>query len=584
MTRTIPRDQFHKSDTTLASTAWPLGECVIIDYLTGSHPADMEADLCVVGAGAAGIAVAQAFIGTSLRVCLLESGGLAGEQRSQALYEGDSIGPMSFDPGTSRMRVFGGSCNLWGGGCIPLSRQDLSVRDWVPHSGWPIGQEDLAPYYQRALAYCHLDPLDFGDGSFNSPTPRPPLAFDDGKLVNQVFARTPVLFGDAYRHALEQAPNVDVLLHANLLELEASPDGSTVRQARIGSLDGRRGTVRARHYVLACGGIENARLLLLSNSVVQQGLGNQHDLVGRYFMDHPSGLLGTLTTDAPHRLTAPYERRHGKHQRPTFPEIGLSPQYQLRHRVLNGRVHPFGVEGPLPRGIRALRELRLALKRSVPDENALLEARLNAAMRNGPATEAIGVPASLGLSALKLGLGIGDIARACLYKLADRPTVASSHVELVGYFEQAPNPDSRITLGHDTDALGQRKVCVDWRLTELDRYTYRSAALLCGSELARTSGGHFQPESWLAEDGNASPQVRGTAHHMGTTRMSVDARSGVVDPHGKVHGMDNLHVTGSSVFPTGGWAFPTLTIVALSLRLADTLRGLLGSRASTSLL
>ncbi|WP_114238547.1 GMC oxidoreductase [Dyella sp. C9] len=551
---------------------------MIIDYLSGSRPAKMEADLCVVGAGAAGIAIARAFIGTSLRICLVESGGLAGEQRNQALYEGSSVGPVPFDPGTSRMRVFGGSCNLWGGGCIPLSRQDFSVRDWVPHSGWPIDYDELLPYYRQALAYCRLDDLEFGDGSFDSPTPRTPIAFDEGKLANQVFARTPILFGDAYRQELEQAPNVTVLLHANLLELEASPDGSSVRQARIGSLEGHRGTVRARHYVLACGGIENARLLLLSNSVVPQGLGNQHDVVGRYFMDHPSGRLGTLASDTPHRVTSPYERRHGKHQRPTFPEIGLSRPYQQRHRVLNGRIHPFGVEGPLPRGIRALRELRSALRRSVPSEGSLLEARLNAAMRNGPVAEAIGAPANLGLSALKLGLGIGDIARAALHKLADRPTVTSSHIEVVGFFEQAPNPDSRVTLGPYLDALGQPKVCVDWRLTALDRYTYRHAAALCGSELARASNAHFHAEPWLEDDRGEAPRVHGTAHHMGTTRMSDDPRTGVVDRHGRVHGMDNLHIAGSSVFPTGGWAFPTLTIVALSLRLADELRGrLLGT-------
>ncbi|WP_430390353.1 GMC oxidoreductase [Dyella sp. 20L07] len=557
---------------------------MIIDYLSGSHPAEMEADLCVIGAGAAGIAIAHSFIGSSIRVCLIESGGLAGEQRNQSLYEGDSVGEMPFDPGTSRMRVFGGSCNLWGGGCIPLGRQDMAARDWVPHSGWPISYDELEPYYARARSYCRLDAIDFVDGSFTGPTPHPPIVFDEGRLVNQIFAKSPILFGDAYRQALEQAPNIDVLLHANLLELEASANGNVVRQARIGSLGGHRGIVRARHYVLACGGIENARLLLLSRSVMPEGLGNQHDVVGRYFMDHPSGNLGTLTTDAPHRVTRPYERRHGKNQTPSFPEIGLSQHYQRRHRVLNGRVHPFGVEGPLPRGIRALRELRSALRRSVPDENALLEARLSDALRNAPASEAVAVPSSLGLTALKLGLGMGDIVRAGLYKLTDRPTVASSHIELVGFFEQAPNPDSRITLSQETDALGQYKVCVDWQLTALDRYTYRSAATLFGNELARASNGQFNLEPWLEDDANALPQVHGTAHHMGTTRMSDDPRKGVVDRNCKVHGMDNLHVAGSSVFPTGGWAFPTFTIVGLSLRLADELRGLLTTCATSGLL
>nr|WP_233171903.1 GMC oxidoreductase [Dyella sp. ASV21] len=482
------------------------------------------------------------------------------------------------------MRVFGGSCNLWGGGCIPLSDYDLSPRDWVPHSGWPIGFAELEPYYARARHYCGIQAHDFGDGSFAGPTPRPPIVFDDGKLINPIFAKSPLLFGDAYRHALERAPNIDVLLHANLLELEATPAGDAVRIAHIGTLDGRRGCIRARQYVLACGGIENARLLLLSRSVVPHGLGNQHDMVGRYFMDHPSGKLGTLTTDAPHRVTRPYERHYRKNQLPAFPEIGISHHYQRRHRVLNGRVHPFGVEGPLPRGIRALRELRSALRRSVLDESTTLEARLCAAMRNGPAAETVGAPTSLSRTALKLGLGVGDIARAAVHKLTDRPAVPSSHIELVGFFEQAPNPDSRITLGDTLDALGQPKVRVDWQLTPLDRYTYRSAATMAGHELARACNGHFQLEPWLEQDARSVPQVHGTAHHMGTTRMSDDPKNGVVDRHCKVHGMDNLHIAGSSVFPTGGWAFPTFTIAALSLRLADELRGVLTACATTGLL
>lgn len=556
---------------------------MIVDYMGAAHPQDVETDLCVIGAGAAGIAIAHSFIGTSVRVCLLESGGASTEQRSQALYEGSSLGDVPFDPSTSRMRVFGGSCNLWGGGCIPLSRHDMDTRDWVPHSGWPISYAELEPYYTRARAYCRLDPLELDNGSFAAPTLHPPLHFDDEKLVNQIFAHSPILFGEAYRDELEQAPNVTVMLHANLLELVASPDGAHVREARIGSLAGRRGTVRARHYVLACGGIENARLLLLSDSVMGQGLGNQHDVVGRYFMDHPSGKLGTLTTDTPHRITRPYDRRRSKGAVPSFPEIGLSHRAQRRHQLLNGRVHPFSVEGPLPRGIRALRELRLALRRSVQDESARLEARMSEALRNAPATEAVAVPDSVALTALRLGLGIGDIAKAFMHKLADRPSVASNHIDLVGYFEQAPNPDSRVMLGHDIDALGQRKVSVDWRLTPLDRHTYRTAARLFGSEIARAGEAHFQLEPWLDDDSAEIPQVHGTAHHLGTTRMSDDPRQGVVDRDGKVHGIDNLHVAGSSVFPTGGWAFPTFTIVALSLRLADELRAMLITYATSGL-
>jgi choline dehydrogenase-like flavoprotein len=548
---------------------------MVIDFQDESAPSDHEADICVVGAGAAGLAVAHALIGKSLKVCLVESGGYRGEERNQALYEGHSVGSPAFDPANSRMRVFGGSCNLWGGGCMPLSAMDLSPRDWVPHSGWPLSPADLAPYYQRARAFCGIEAHALDGDQFRTALRRPPVPFTD-TLVNQIFVRSPVLFGQAYRDQLERAANLTVLLHANLLELEAAPDGNSVRHARIGSLSGRRGTVRARHYVLACGGIENARLLLLSDSVLPQGLGNRYDLVGRYFMDHPSGKLGTLHAKAADRLVRPYDRQLGKGLAPPFPEIGLSEQVQRAHRLLNGRVHPFAVEGPVPRGLHALRGLRAALRTRPADENGQLEARLCAAMRSEAPPEAEPAPTrgSLGKLALQVGIGIGDVAHAFARKLADRPAVRASHVDLVGYFEQAPNPASRVSLGEDRDALGQRKVRIDWRLTELDRHTYRAAAGLFGGELARACGGRFEPEPWLSDDDAIPARVRGTAHHLGTTRMADDPRQGVVDRHCCVHGMDNLHVAGSSVFPTGGWAFPTFTIVALSLRLADRLQAL----------
>jgi choline dehydrogenase-like flavoprotein len=491
------------------------------------------------------------------------------------LYEGHSVGSPAFDAVSSRMRVFGGSCNLWGGGCMPLSALDLSPRDWVPHSGWPLSPTELAPYDQRARTFCGIETHALDGDRFLTPLKRPPVPLAD-TLVNQIFVRSPVLFGRAYRAQLERAPNITVLLHANLLELQATPDGAAVRHACIGSLSGRRGTVRARHYVLACGGIENARLLLLSDSVLPQGLGNRHDLVGRYFMDHPSGKLGTLHAKAADRLARPYDRQLGKGMAPPFPEIGLSEQVQRAHRLLNGRVHPFAVEGPVPRGLRALRGLRAAMRTRSVDENGQLEARLCAAMRSEALPGALPVPArgSLGKLALQLGMGMGDVAHAFARRLADKPAVRASHVELVGYFEQAPNPDSRISLGEERDALGQRKVRIDWRLTALDRHTYRTAANLFGTELARACGGRFEPDAWLSTDDASPARVRGTAHHLGTTRMADDPNRGVVDRHCRVHGMDNLHVAGSSVFPTGGWAFPTFTIVALSLRLADRLQAM----------
>ncbi|MGH8073933.1 MAG: GMC family oxidoreductase, partial [Lysobacter sp.] len=368
--------------------------------------------------------------------------------------------------------------------------------------------------------------------------------------------------------------NVRVLLHANLTGLQAAPGGSAVEEARIATLDGKRGRVRARHYVLAAGGIENARLLLLSDSVVPQGLGNDRDVVGRYFMDHPSGKLGTIVTDKPETLTRPYDRNLAKGPLPSHPEICLAEEAQQEHRILNARLRPFAVEGSVPKGIQALRGLKAARRAKTRDWELSLKERLCIRHNGEPQyiREAAPPAESTARLAMHLGLGVGDLAWAVGRKLAGKPAVKTGHVDVVGYFEQAPNPESRITLGSETDALGLRRVCVDWRLNSLDMRTYRVAARLFGDELARVCNGRFELEPWLRTDDNPTPEVFGTSHHMGTTRMSDDPASGVVDRNCKVHGVDNLHVAGSSVFPAGGWAFPTFTIVALGLRLAGHLR------------
>ncbi|MGY1521611.1 FAD-dependent oxidoreductase [Luteimonas sp. A482] len=545
---------------------------MIDDFSSPACPDAFDADVCIIGGGPAGITIAAELANTPWKVCLLEGGGLRSERASQALNAGESIGPHALDPAFSRLRTFGGSTRLWGGGCIPMSSIEMARREWVPESGWPIEWDALASYYARANKVCRVDPGDFGDGTYlssgNGDAPSP-------NLDNRTSRISPLDFGQAHMELLRTSPNLQLVLHANVLRLEALDNASAVRRALIGTTDGRRGHVNARYFVLATGGIENARLLLLSDDVAPAGLGNDRDLVGRYFMDHPRCGLGTFRAGAMDQLANLYSRALDDAPCPAYHQLSLSASAQQSHRLLNARARPFAVEQPASKGLASLRALRASLrgKRGPADEsqsveNEVLDALAQEIPERIPAYDG---PVDRGRLALRTALNAGDIFQAGRRKLARRSVVDTDRVEMVGYFEQAPNRDSRILLSDDRDALGLRKVRMDWRLSAADQASIRGAANLISADVATRFECEFEPADWL-RDASAVPHVHGTAHHIGTTRMADSPEDGVVDTQCRVHGVDNLYVAGSSVFPTGGWAFPTLTIVALALRVTDELR------------
>lgn len=554
---------------------------MIEDFREGSGPFRHEADLCIIGAGPAGITIANAFVGSRHRICLIESGGLTCETESQALAEGSSIGHPGLHPAHSRLRVYGGSCRMWGGGCMPLSPYDFEPRDWIPYSGWPIGSGELEPWYNRARDVCGLQRQALVDGAFRARPRRFRIGGETDAVVDRVFAQSPVEFGRTSLPMFANAPNVHVLLHANLLELHADPAGGHVGEARIGALGGRRGSVRARYYVLAGGGIENARLLLLSDSQVPCGLGNSRGLVGRFFQDHPRCRLGVLMQGRLDSLLRTYGHLTGAE---AYPELCLSENAQRTHRMLGCRARPYAVHAPPSPGVQALRDLRayLVRPRREMEEGTQVEREVAGVLdRDLPTPLPPPDPQAVRpvRAALMAGRHAGDVATGLARRLQGGSHLQREQVEVMGYFEQAPNPDSRVRLCEQRDALGQRRVQVDMRLTTLDHATHRSAAQLFGEDLARACGSRFQPDPWLA-DPEGRPNMHGTAHHIGTTRMSDSPRDGVVNRDCGVHDVENLYVAGSSVFPTGGWAFPTFTIVALGLRLADHLRSRLEKPAS----
>jgi choline dehydrogenase-like flavoprotein len=543
---------------------------MFIDARTVAANAVVDADLCIVGAGAAGISLVQDLIATGVDICLLESGALDFDPLTQSLYQGTNVGLPYFDLDVCQIRYFGGNTNAWGGWCRPLDPIDFAARPWVENSGWPIAAAALQPYYRQAHALCQIRGDDYDPARAAAEIGHRRalvLPFDPARLETSIYRfSAPTRFGQVYREALRQAANLRCYLNANVLKLETSEGARAVTQAVVGCLCGTRFKVRAKYFVLAAGGVENTRLLLLSNDVIAAGLGNQHDLVGRYFMEHPhtKRVLFATRRSMP---TALYGL--GFRDNEISARLALTPALQEREALLNysGNIHPVyfahGSEGWL-----AFRKFVLSLSRS---------RRSDPYIRFPPYG-----PKGLTLRQVyDIVRQLDKVTFAAFLQLFQPNRFISGYV-LESKSEQAPNRESRVSLDLKRDAFGLNRIKLDWRTLPIDRRTVVRAEEIVESELRRLGIGRLAPLA-AAEIEGWPANLEGGWHQIGTTRMHDDPRRGVVDANGKVHGVANLFIAGSSTFPTGGAAPPTLTIVALALRLADHLRGIVAARPRTAL-
>ena len=511
----------------------------------------LEADVCIVGGGAAGISMAMQFQGTKTRVCLLEGGGEHMEADSQALYHIDNVGQIPVQGMQSRLRMFGGTTNHWTGRCAPLDAVDVTARSWVPHSGWPITRADLDPFYERAQGVCDLGNY-FYDEDVLEALGVPDMQLDREKLDPQCWQMSaPTRFGGKYGPVLRTVENIQVVLHATATNIALNADGTQVEQIDLTTPEGTRHRVKARYFVLAAGGIENPRLLLMSNGVQKAGIGNQRDLVGRFFMEHLRVDATLVMEGDPHLVSRMYARHDAAFGNYVV-GVRLCDRFQETSKVLNGSVTTYR-EGGLD-----------------PDSGTSSLTRLTDELKQGH------WPTDAGREIFNVIADFSDVAlnvrRRFLRPGAEPYSRTLRQILLEG--EQSPNPSSRLTLGDATDALGLRRVVADWRLTELDRHSTQQLVLTCATEMARLYKARMSIPFWLTDSQTDwSRHLRDVAHHMGTTRMADSDQKGVVDADCRVFGIPNLYVAGSSVFPTGGQANPTLTIVALALRLADHLKG-----------
>ncbi|MCC0018267.1 MAG: GMC family oxidoreductase [Rhodobiaceae bacterium] len=494
----------------------------------------VQADVCIIGGGAAGTTLARQFAGSQLRVVLLEAGGMNIDPKVNRQSTVTDIG-RNYGAEAKRLRYFGGTTNHWGGQCLPLEPDDFERKEWIEHSGWPYGYDELEPYYERAHALMKLGPFDYRPGPLAAALGLETFPFDPGRVRTTMAKYNRFRFGLEFADEIGAAKNIQTFIYADVTGLEFDDAaGQSISTVNISTIAGNSFAVKSRVFILAAGGIENARLLLISNTQRPMGIGNHSDCVGRYFMDHlwyPSGLILPGS---------------GK------PSFGL----YLSEIPYQG----YAVRCHLNLSHELTQALRLTKYRSELGAVDQQYYRLWHLYHRGPDAGDI-----MHLIADPFATGQALKCRS------DTPPGAYL---LKNYVEQTPNPASRVMLSGEKDMFGRSQTDLDWQISAQDHNSVVAAQIAIAQEVGRSGFGRARIDiGKIAEDSREALQgCGGGAHHMGTTRMSANPANGVADGDARVHATNNLYIAGSSLFPTGGCANPTLTIIAMTLRLADHLR------------
>ncbi len=466
-------------------------------------PEDLSADVCIIGAGAAGISLATRLAARSIDVILCEAGGLEASEASQGVYRAETQGDEYYDLETARLRYFGGTTNHWSGWCRQLDAADFESKVQGVPTSWPISKADLDPYFEETGNILELVDIKPDEALGRSGLNRIDLSFSP-----------PVRFGEKYHSELDKSQHTRVLLNANLVN--ARTRDHVVNAVRVRDYQGNERDIHARIFVIACGGIENSRLLLWLNDIGDLPFAGGSRLIGRYWMEHPHAPIGSVVI--------------GDKNRFTFDENALDF---------------FSPTAAFMREKGALNS-QLFLKST----------------SYGGAKEVI---ADLLCVAPDFGTWVmGQFGKklACV-------------AQLKAAWEQEPVFHNAVTLGEDRDRFGIPRSQLHWTRSRLDHHTIRQSAMAFAKHLADEDIGRVKLDSWLLDPdaGLPAPDEMGGYHHMGGTRMAQTATGGVVDADCKIFGTENFYVAGSSVFPSAGHANPTFSIVQLSLRLAEHLAG-----------
>lgn len=515
---------------------------MIIDSKEIDETNDLEADICIIGSGPAGITIANDLLSSGLRIILLESGGLNGNTYTQDLYSGFMQGQkLEYTLDDSRLRLFGGTSNHWVGSNQKLDNIDFIKRDWIPYSGWPINAKDLEEFYLEAIDVNDVPDLFNESKNYNKSDEVVKFLsifkkkFDkDIDIVTNII--NPVRFGDKFYKNLNESKQIKVLLHFTALKMQLD-NYNNIKSIFGISSSNKKLKVKSKVFILAMGGIENARFLLLHLDAIPYETLNKKPIIGAFFQEHYTFNAGTVMLNESITKSIGYLNSLKMNNLLETETYFLpSQKIQKQERMLNSRLTLF------PK-----------------DWNSLLSAHE--------------------ISRNDLSKGVFHFLRDFLSSL-EGPYEWTSKIRnssfsnkpqrvIIG-MEQAPNERSRVSLSSKTDRLNQRKAILDWRINSLDESSIRKLVNWFGSSLGKYDLGRIKvsTDSEIISKDNLKSPIGGGYHHMGTTRMGENKRTSVVDANCKYHQLNNLFLAGSSIFPTSGSTNPTLTIVATAKRLA----------------
>jgi choline dehydrogenase-like flavoprotein len=526
---------------------------LILNAENFSEPKEFSCDICIVGAGVAGIVVARELLGSNKSIIMMESGHELYNESIQNLYKSNRKPKIFPDTSVSRLRMLGGSSNHWGNSTERLDPIDFEKRGWVPNSGWPFSYSTLEPFYNTAEKYCGVGDYD-DQYSLDYWLEKAPFKdyFPDSELMKSAIIKSsliPVRFFKQYGPDLLEDENVQIISGANITEVDYSPESENISGISFNTIKSIKHTIKAKLFIMCLGGIENARMLLNFNQDYDDRIGNLHGNVGRYLMEHPT-IRGAHFYPLNGRLPSMYESIY-KDEIMLKARLKLKEETQYKYETNNLRM-------------MLVARTEEALSHGVSSAHILSNHFENADIADNFGTHLVNVLSDIDVLA-------NIFAKQTFDFELNEDVFKFSGYQLVSMIEQTPDRSNRITLSDKEDILGIKKINIDWTISDEDKNLAWRSLDLIAKDPSINRKGRFrvlkERESRLW-----SSQLGFGSHHIGTTRISSSYKTGVVDPKCRVYGTNNLYIGGSSVFPTGGHVPPTLTIVAMSIKLADDIK------------